>query len=105
MELLIAYMYAQSMRYSPVGEYIRLVVLQRLAKGPAPVEELDELARKAVERAGVRYDWRIWPELVRREVVVKDGVVELTAEGRWLLEKTKDVVAEYVRRTLGVPLG
>lgn len=97
-------MYAQSVRYSPVGEYIRLVVLQRLAEGPAKVEELNELAKEAVERAGVRYDWRIWPELVKREVAIKDGVAELTAEGRWLLEKTKDIVVDYVRRTLGVSL-
>ncbi|AEA13264.1 hypothetical protein TUZN_1804 [Thermoproteus uzoniensis 768-20] len=79
--------------------------MQRLAQGPARVEEVDELAKRAVERVGVRYDWRIWPELLRREVAVRDGVAELTDEGRWLLKTTRDVVAEYVRRTLGVALG
>ncbi|MGC8582342.1 MAG: hypothetical protein ACP5I3_03985 [Thermoproteus sp.] len=98
-------MYVQSIRYSPVGEYLRLLIMQRLAQGPARVEEVDELARRAVERVGVRYDWRIWPELLRREVAVRDGVAELTDEGRWLLKTTRDVVAEYVRRTLGVALG
>ncbi|WP_052886209.1 hypothetical protein [Thermoproteus uzoniensis] len=98
-------MYVQSTRYSPVGEYLRLLIMQRLAQGPARVEEVDELAKRAVERVGVRYDWRIWPELLRREVAVRDGVAELTDEGRWLLKTTRDVVAEYVRRTLGVALG
>ncbi len=30
-------MYSQQIRYTPVGEYIRLIVLKRLARGPAPV--------------------------------------------------------------------
>jgi len=98
-------MYVQSMRYSPVGEYLRLVVLRRLARGPAPVEEVDELARRAVEALGMRYDWRVWPQLVRREVAVRDGVAQLTEEGRWIFERTEGAVAEYVRRTLGAALG
>ena len=35
---------AQYVRYTPVGEYLRLVILQRLARGPAPIVEVDELA-------------------------------------------------------------
>jgi hypothetical protein len=66
----------QQLRYTPVGEYLRLVVLRRLSKGPAPVEEVDELARRAVEALGVRYDWRVWPKLLEGEVEVRDGVAD-----------------------------
>jgi hypothetical protein len=94
----------QYIRYTPVGEYLRLVILQRLSKGPAPVEEVDELAKRAVEKLGIRYNWRVWPQLLAREVVIKDGVVELTHVGRWILEQTGEEVAEYVKKTLGVTL-
>ncbi|AET33541.1 hypothetical protein [Pyrobaculum ferrireducens] len=94
-------MYAQYAVYSPVGEYLRLVILQRLARGPASVEEINDVARKAVEKTGFRYDWRIWPELLKREVAVRDGVAELTPLGRWIYEQTKEEVAEYVKKTLG----
>jgi hypothetical protein len=92
----------QQIRYTPVGEYLRLVILQRLARGPAPVEEVDELARRAVEALGVRYDWRAWPRLLEGEVVVKDGVVTITPRGRWILELTGEEVAKYVKKRLGV---
>lgn len=52
-------LYTSVERYSPAGEYIRLVLLRRLAKGPAAVEELEALAKRAVEAFGVRYDWRV----------------------------------------------
>jgi hypothetical protein len=85
-----------------VGEYVRLVILQRLSKGPAPVEEIDELARRAVERLGVRYDWRVWPKLLEGEVEVRGGTAVITPRGRWILEVAGDEVARYVRRRLGV---
>lgn len=94
-------MIAQYAKYSPVGEYLRLIIMQRLAAGPAAVEEIDGLARRAVERTGVKYDWRIWPELLKREVAIRGGVVELTKEGRWIYEQTKEEVAEYVKKWLG----
>jgi hypothetical protein len=92
----------QQIRYTPVGEYLRLVILQRLVKGPAPVEEVDELARRAVERLGMRYDWRAWPRLVEGEVEVKDGIATITPRGRWILELTGEEVAKYVKKRLGV---
>jgi hypothetical protein len=92
----------QQIRYTPVGEYLWLVILQRLARGPAPVEEVDELARRAVGRLGVRYDWRVWPRLLEGEVEVRGGVVAITPRGRWILEQTGEVVAEYVKKRLGV---
>jgi vacuolar-type H+-ATPase subunit E/Vma4 len=91
-------------RYTPVGEYLRLVVLRRLSKGPAPVEEVDELARRAVEALGVRYDWRVWPRLVEGEVEFRGGVVAITQRGKWILEMTGEEVAAYVRKRLGVTL-
>jgi hypothetical protein len=94
--------YLQQIRYTPVGEYLRLVVLRRLREGPASIEEIDELARRAVERLGVRYDWRVWPKLVEREVEVRGGVAAITPRGRWILEMTGEEVAEYVKRRLGV---
>jgi hypothetical protein len=94
--------YLQQIRYTPVGEYLRLVVLRRLSKGPAPVEEVDELARRAVEALGIRYDWRVWPKLVEGEVEVRGGIAVITPRGRWILEQTGDEVAEYVRKRLGV---
>lgn len=97
-------MYIQYQRYSPVGEYLRLVIMKRLSQGPAPVEEINELAKKAVEKAGVKYDWRVWPQLLKREVAVRDGVAELTREGRWIYEQTREEVAAYIGKKLGVSL-
>ena len=91
-------------RYSPTGEYLRLVILRRLARGPARTEEIDKLAEETVRRLHVRYDWRVWPRLLAREVEVKDGSVELTHVGRWILEQTGEEVAEYVKKMLGVSL-
>jgi hypothetical protein len=94
--------YLQQIRYTPVGEYLRLKILRRLSKGPAPVEEVDELARRAVEALGVRYDWRAWPKLLEGEVEVRGGVVAITPRGRWILEQTEEEVAKYVKKRLGV---
>jgi len=93
-----------AVRYSPVGEYLRLLILQRLAKGPAPIEEVDEMVKSAVERLNMRYNWKVWPRLLEREVEIKDGVARITPRGRWMLEQTFDVVAEYVQKWLGVSL-
>jgi hypothetical protein len=94
--------YLQYIRYTPVGEYLRLVILQRLARGPAPVEEVDELAKRAVEKLGIRYDWRVWPKLLDGEVEIRDGTAAITPRGRWIFEQTNDVVAEYVKKWLGI---
>jgi len=94
----------QYVRYSPIGEYLRLVVLQRLAKGPAPLEEVNELVRMAVEKIGMRYDWKVWPKLLAREVEVKDGIAVITPHGRWILEQTGEEVARYVQKWLGTSL-
>ncbi len=96
--------YLQQIRYTPVGEYLRLVILQRLSKGPAPMEEVEELAKRAVEALGVRYDWRVWPRLVEGEVEFRDGVVTITPRGRWILELTGEEVAKYVKKRLGVEI-
>ncbi len=92
----------RQIRYTPVGEYLRLVILQRLSKGPAPVEEVDELAKRAVEALGIKYDWRVWPRLVEGEVEVKDGIATITPRGRWILELTGEEVAKYVKKRLDV---
>jgi hypothetical protein len=97
-------MYVQYVRYTPVGEYLRLVILQRLSKGPAPVEEVDELARRAVEKLGIRYDWRVWPKLLESEVEIRDGIVAITSRGKWILEQTGEEVVKYIEKTLGVTL-
>jgi vacuolar-type H+-ATPase subunit E/Vma4 len=89
-------------RYTPVGEYLRLLILRRLARGPAKVEEIDRIVREAVERLGIRYDWRVWPRLLEGEVEFRGGVAVITPRGRWIFENTADEVAEYVRRRLGV---
>jgi hypothetical protein len=94
--------YLQQIRYTPVGEYVRLIVLKRLARGPAGVEEIDRMVRETVERLGMRYDWRVWPRLLEGEVEVKEGVVAITPRGRWILELTGEEVAEYVKKRLGV---
>ncbi len=94
--------YSQYVRYTPVGEYLRLMILQRLSKGSAPVEEVDELAKRAVEKLGIRYDWRVWPKLLEGEVEVKDDTAAITPRGRWILEQTGEEVAKYVEKTLGV---
>jgi hypothetical protein len=91
-------------RYTPVGEYVRLLVLKRLARGPAKVEEIDRMVEEAVRRLHVRYDWRVWPKLLEGEVEIRGGVVTITPRGRWILELTDEEVAKYIERTLGVTL-
>jgi hypothetical protein len=97
-------MYVQYVRYTPVGEYIRLLVLKRLARGPARVGEIDRMVEEAVEALGIRYDWRVWPKLLEGEVEVKDGTAAITPRGRWILEQTGEEVAKYLEKTLGVTL-
>jgi DNA-binding transcriptional ArsR family regulator len=92
----------QHIRYTPVGEYLRLIILRRLARGPASVEEVNELAKNVVEKLSIRYDWRVWPYLVLNEVEIRDGTAAITQRGRWLLELTSEEIAKYVERTLGV---
>jgi len=97
-------MYVQYVRYTPVGEYIRLLVLKRLAKGPAGVGEIDRMVEEAVETLGIKYDWRVWPRLLEGEVEIRDGMVAITPRGRWILELTGEEVAKYIEKTLGVTL-
>jgi hypothetical protein len=94
--------YLQQIRYTPVGEYLRLLILRRLSRGPAKVEEVDELARRVVETLGVRYDWRVWPRLLEGEVEVRGGIAVITPRGRRILELTGEEVAKYVKKWLGV---
>jgi hypothetical protein len=94
----------QYIRYTPVGEYLRLIILRRLTRGPASVEEVNELAKNAVEKLGIRYDWRVWPKLLDGEVEIRDGTAAITPRGGWILEKTFDEVAKYVEKRLGVTL-
>ncbi len=94
----------QYVRYTPVGEYLRLVVLQRLARGPAPIEEVDELAKRAVEKVGIKYDWRVWPRLLDGEVEIRDSMAAITPRGRWILEMTGEEVAKYVKKWLGISI-
>jgi hypothetical protein len=79
-----------------------LLILRRLARGPAEVEEIDRMVREAVEALGVRYDWRAWPRLVEGEVEIRGGMAAITPRGRWILELTGGEVAEYVKKRLGV---
>jgi hypothetical protein len=95
-------MYGPQIRYTPVGEYLRLLILKKLTRGPAEVEEIDRMVREAVERLGVRYDWRVWPRLVEGEVEVRGDTAVITPRGRWMLEQTGEGVARYVKRRLGV---
>jgi hypothetical protein len=89
-------------RYTPVGEYLRLIILQKLNRGPAPVEEIDRMAEEAVKRLQVKYDWRVWPKLLEGEVEFRDGVVAITPRGKWILELTSEEVTKYVKKWLGV---
>jgi hypothetical protein len=92
----------RQIRYTPVGEYIRLLVLKRLARGPAEVGEIDRMIREAMEALGIKYDWRVWPRLLEGEVEIRGGVVTITPRGRWILEQTEEEVAKYVKKWLGV---
>jgi hypothetical protein len=95
-------MYTPVVKFTPVGEYLRLAILRRLARGPAATEEIDELARRAVEALGIKYDWRVWPKLLEGEVEFRGNVVAITPRGRWIFENTADEVVQYVKRRLGV---
>ncbi len=94
----------QYVRYTPVGEYVRLLVLKRLARGPAGIEEIDRMVREAVEKIGIRYDWRVWPRLLDGEVEIRDGTAIITQRGKWILELTSEEVAEYVKKRLGISI-
>jgi hypothetical protein len=89
-------------RFSPVGEYLRLVILRRLSRGPARVEEINKLAEEAVKQLHVKYDWQVWPKLLTKEVEIKDGTVMATNYGKWLLEQTDEEIAKYVQKWLGI---
>jgi len=95
-------MNCRQIRYTPVGEYLRLLILRRLACGPAKVEEIDRMVEEAVEALGVRYDWRVWPRLVEGEVEIRGGIAVITPRGRRILELTGEEVAKYVKKWLGV---
>jgi hypothetical protein len=97
-------MITQYVKFTPVGEYIRILILRRLATGPTPVEEVDGLAKKAVETLGIRYDWRVWPRLVEREVEIRGNTATITTYGRWILEQTSEEVEKYIQKWLGVSL-
>ncbi|CCC82328.1 hypothetical protein [Thermoproteus tenax] len=86
---------------TPIGEYIRYLVISRLAKGPATVDELNSVVEDAVRRLGVNYNWRIWPELVKREVAFDGNTAKLTERGRWVAAVGLKAMARYVQRTLG----
>jgi hypothetical protein len=94
--------YLQQIRYTPVGEYLRLLILRRLSRGPAKVEEIDRMVEEAVEALEVRYDWRVWPKLLEGEVEIRGGIAVITPRGRWILEMTGKEVAKYVKKWLGV---
>ena len=94
--------YLQQIRYTPVGEYLRLIILRRLTRGPAPVEEIDRMAREAVETLGIKYDWRVWLRLLEGEVEVRGGMAVITARSRWILEQTYEEVSKYVKKRLGM---
>ncbi len=96
--------YLQQIRYTPVGEYVRLLVLKRLARWLAGIGEIDRMVEEAVKKIGIRYDWRDWPRLLEGEVEVKDGVVTITPRGRWILKLTGEEVAKYVKKRLGVEI-
>jgi len=95
-------MNCRQIRYTPVGEYIRLLMLKRLTRGPAEVEEIDRMVEEAVEALGVRYDWRAWPRLLEGEVEIRGGIAVITPRGRRILELTGEEVAKYVKKRLGV---
>jgi len=95
-------MNCRQIRYTPVGEYLRLLILRRLTRGPAEVEEIDRMVREAVEALGVRYDWRVWPRLLEGEVEIRGGIAVITPRGRRILELTGEEVAKYVKKRLGV---
>jgi len=96
---------APYVRYTPVGEYLRLLILRRLAEGPASVEEINELVKKSIEKLNIKYSWQIWPRLLLPgEIEIKGDKVMITQRGRWIMEQTSDEVVEYVKRMLGVSL-
>ena len=94
----------QGIRYSPMGEYLRLLVLRKLSNGSARVEEIDQMVKEAVEQLGMRYSWNVWPKLLNGEVEIKDGIATITPRGRWILEQTNKEITEYVKKWLGVSL-
>ncbi|MBP1449851.1 MAG: hypothetical protein JZD41_07605 [Thermoproteus sp.] len=85
---------------TPVGELVRYVVLSRLVKGPASVEEIEALVRTAVERAGKKFDWRVWPQLLANEITINNNEVRLTEHGRFLAAIGLKAMGDYVRRWL-----
>ncbi|MBP1449301.1 MAG: hypothetical protein JZD41_04725 [Thermoproteus sp.] len=86
---------------TPVGELVRYVVLARLARGPTPVEEIEALVRAAVERTGRKFDWRIWPQLLAREIAIENDVARLTERDRFLAAIGLKAMGSYIEK-LGI---
>ncbi|MEM0467887.1 MAG: hypothetical protein QXT27_01645 [Pyrobaculum sp.] len=95
-------MFTNYVRYSPIGEYLRMCIIERLAKGPATVVELDKLAKECIDRLGVRYDWKVWPELLRREVFIINGVATLSDYGKVLYREAYAEIMQYLNKVLGL---
>jgi len=84
---------------TPIGEYIRALIIMRLSKGPTPVEELNKAIRELVEKMGIKYDYSIWPKLVEREVVIDKGVARLTERGYWFASIALKPTLKYLENT------
>lgn len=95
-------MFLDTRKFSPIGEYIRLLVLQRLAYGPATVNELSELVCTRInelsEKTGIKYNCMVWPELLKYEVEIKDGMAYITSIGQLVYKNTTDEVIDYLRK-------
>lgn len=94
-------MFQTTRKYSPIGEYVRLLVLQRLARGPAPVDELNKIVCETVNavtrKIGLKYDCSVWTELLKYEIEIKNDMVYLTRIGE-VVYRNIDEVVDYLRK-------
>ncbi|MBP1448568.1 MAG: hypothetical protein JZD41_00905 [Thermoproteus sp.] len=80
---------------TPVGELVRYVVLARLARGPAPVEEIEALVRAAGEDPASAYNMGVDVLKVRLAVSVVDGALAALA-GAYLSTAYLSVVTKQI---------
>ncbi|GEM_PF-619591 len=86
--------------YTPVGEYLRFVIMKSLEPAPLAVAEVEKIAEETIRKLGIKYDWRVWPSLFDGEVEIREGYVYLTPMGRIILTKAEKTAGQ-IRDMLG----
>lgn len=75
------------LKFSPVGELLVLGCIKAMMRGKDPEEVARAIAEKARKYAKIRYNHKVWPNLIKHFI---DGN-KINVQGRILLEAEDDV--------------